>query len=328
MISPLVSIIIPVYNAEKHLENTIISALSQTWPNKEIIIVDDGSKDGSLVIAKKHKSEQVRVFSQPNSGSGATRNKGLREAKGEYIQFLDADDLLSANKIEKQMELLLQNPGSTATCSTVHFFDGDDPYASSPSAYDDTFLYDSDNPAGFLANLYGGNNYVGSMIQTNAWLSPASVIKKAGWWSEFYSPDDDGEFFCRVVLASEGIIYAKDCLNFYRKYRSQNNLAAVKTKTALRGKFKSFLLKKDYLLAADNSPLSKKALANYSIKLAIESYPVDRGLSNETMHVIAELGGTEYMPKMGGSLLEFIKKTFGWKLARTLQYSYSKLNRR
>ena len=244
MISPLVSIIIPVYNADKHLENTIISALGQSWPNKEIIIVDDGSKDDSLAVAKKYENEQVKVFSQPNSGSGATRNKGLREAKGEYIQFLDADDLLSANKIEKQMEMLLQHPGSTATCSTVHFFDGDDPYASSPSAYDDTFLYDTNNTAEFLANLYGGNNYVGSMIQTNAWLSSAEVLKKAGWWSEFYSPDDDGEFFCRVVLASEGIVYAKDCLNFYRKYRSQNNLAAVKTKAALRGKFRSFLLKK------------------------------------------------------------------------------------
>jgi glycosyltransferase involved in cell wall biosynthesis len=329
MNNPLVSIIIPVYNAAKYLNATIQCVIDQTWSNKEIIIVDDGSTDNSLAIARLHENHrQVRVFSQTNKGSGATRNKGLREAKGAYIQFLDADDLLSANKIERQMELLLQNPGSTATCSTVHFFDGDDPYASSPSAYDDTFLYDSDNPAGFLANLYGGNNYVGSMIQTNAWLSPASVIKKAGWWSEFYSPDDDGEFFCRVVLASDGIVYAKDCLNFYRKYRSQNNLAAAKTKAALIGKFKSFLLKKDYLLAADNSPLSKKALANYSIKLAIESYPVDKDLSNETMNVITELGGTEYIPKMGGQLLELIKNTFGWKLARTLQYTYSKLNRR
>src|ERR1700748_3370934 len=103
---PLVSIIIPVYNAQKYLAETINSALAQTWPNKEIIIVDDGSTDNSFQIAKNFENDKVRVYYQENRGAGAARNKGLREAKGNYIQFLDADDLISNNKAEEQINLL------------------------------------------------------------------------------------------------------------------------------------------------------------------------------------------------------------------------------
>jgi glycosyltransferase involved in cell wall biosynthesis len=202
MVSSLVSIIIPVYNSEKHLQETILSAIAQTWPNKEIIIIDDGSTDNSLQIAKSFKNDIIKVFTQENKGASAARNKGLKEAKGEFIQFLDADDTLSSNKISDQIKLLSQQAGKIAVCSTVHFFSNENPFVGSPSIYEDSFLYDTDDPIAFLINLYGGNDKGGSMIQTNAWLTPADVIKRAGYWSEIYSPDDDGEFFCRVLLAS------------------------------------------------------------------------------------------------------------------------------
>jgi glycosyltransferase involved in cell wall biosynthesis len=88
MPNPLVSIIIPVYNAASFINETINSALQQTWPNKEIIIVDDGSTDDSLILAKKFEGDIVKIFSQQNKGASAARNKGLAEAKGDYIQFL------------------------------------------------------------------------------------------------------------------------------------------------------------------------------------------------------------------------------------------------
>lgn len=325
MKQPLVSIIIPVYNAEKNLAETINSALNQSWANKEIIIVDDGSTDRSVEIAKGSGDAQIKVFQQVNKGSGATRNKGLSEAKGEYIQFLDADDLLSTDKIANQVKLLLDNPGKVAVCSTIHFSNDNDPYKGSPSSYEDSFLYSTDDPAGFLTNLYGGNDDHGSMIQTNAWLTPAAIIKKAGKWSEFYSPDDDGEFFCRVLLASEGIVYSKDCFNYYRKYKSGNNsLASIKTKQGLEGKFKSLLLKREYLLNATKNPAAKKGLARCAKSLAMESYLIDKGLTNEILKTIKELGGTNYTPIMGGKRIEFIKKVFGWKAALNLQHFYSK----
>ena len=101
--SVLVSILIPSYNAEEWIEETIQSALSQTWPRKEIIIVDDGSTDNSLRIAKEYESNSVKVISQENSGAAVARNKALEYAQGDYIQWLDADDLLAPDKIEKQL---------------------------------------------------------------------------------------------------------------------------------------------------------------------------------------------------------------------------------
>ena len=126
MTNPLVSIIIPVFNSEKYIGATIASAVEQTWPNKEIIVVDDGSTDKSLEIAEKLKDSFIKVFSQENKGASVARNKGLKEAKGEYIQFLDADDLLSPDKIEGQLNALKGSITHLALCKTKYFYDGEE----------------------------------------------------------------------------------------------------------------------------------------------------------------------------------------------------------
>ncbi|MEO1560685.1 MAG: glycosyltransferase family 2 protein, partial [Cyanobacteria bacterium J06632_19] len=86
----LVSILIPAYNSEEWISETIDSAIAQTWSNIEIIIVDDGSKDNTLAVAKKYASTKIKVISQPNKGASAARNRALQEAQGDFIQYLDA----------------------------------------------------------------------------------------------------------------------------------------------------------------------------------------------------------------------------------------------
>src|ERR1700733_7773261 len=103
---PLVSILIPAYNADKWVADTIRSAAAQTWQRKEIIVVDDGSKDHTLSIARRFESGSVRVATQQNQGASAARNKAFSLSQGDYIQWLDADDLLAPDKIEKQMMVL------------------------------------------------------------------------------------------------------------------------------------------------------------------------------------------------------------------------------
>lgn len=104
--TPLVSIIIPCYNAERWLAETLESALAQTWTAKEILVINDGSTDSSLAVAQQYTTRGVRVIDQPNRGASAARNHGLRLARGDFIQFLDADDLLAPNKIELQIHAL------------------------------------------------------------------------------------------------------------------------------------------------------------------------------------------------------------------------------
>src|SRR5215831_4789209 len=117
MASTLVSIIIPAYNAEPWLRDALRSALAQTWEPKEIIVVDDGSTDRTLEIARQFESEHLRVIANKHVGAAATRNKALELAKGDYIQYLDADDVLAPDKIAKQIEALGECPNKRVLVS-------------------------------------------------------------------------------------------------------------------------------------------------------------------------------------------------------------------
>lgn len=117
----LVSIIIPVYNAEKYLEDTLGSALNQTYQDIEIIIVDDCSSDNSSKISNRYVGNDSRVKyfkNEKNSGAAYTRNRGLDLARGRYIAFLDSDDLWVNTKVERQMSILKE--GSVAFVFTAY----------------------------------------------------------------------------------------------------------------------------------------------------------------------------------------------------------------
>jgi glycosyltransferase involved in cell wall biosynthesis len=100
---PLVSILIPAYNAGPWIADTIKSALNQTWLRKEIIVVDDDSADQTFEVARLFASNTVAVVSQENQGASAARNGAFELCQGDYVQWLDADDLLSPDKVAKQM---------------------------------------------------------------------------------------------------------------------------------------------------------------------------------------------------------------------------------
>jgi glycosyltransferase involved in cell wall biosynthesis len=254
MSEPLVSIIIPVYNAEKYLAETIKSALGQTWPNKEIIIVDDESTDNSLAVARSFKSNLITIISQKNSGASVARNSGLNIARGKYIQFLDADDIISADKIASQLTILNNLDTHLTVCSTIHFKTGDD-YNNLPITHE-WFEEGSDDPVDFLLKLYAGKEVMpgyGGMIQPNAWLTPKKLIDKAGPWNEFRCPDDDGEFFCRVILAGQGVKFSSNGINYYRKHDTGNSLSAQKSREAMQNKLLAIDLKYSHLKNRPNT---------------------------------------------------------------------------
>jgi glycosyltransferase involved in cell wall biosynthesis len=118
MAAPLVSILIPCYNAASWLAETLESALAQTWPHKEIIVVDDGSTDDSAGIARAFVQHGMRLIPQPNRGASAARNAALAAPRGDYFQFLDADDLLAPDKLARQMQLAATIATDRAICGT------------------------------------------------------------------------------------------------------------------------------------------------------------------------------------------------------------------
>lgn len=124
----LVSVITPVYNCEKYIKRTLESVFSQTYKEIEIVLVDDQSKDRSAAIIKKYQEthQEIVYFLQPeNMGAGHARNKALELARGQYVAFLDADDIWKPEKIEKQVQLLHEKKGSF--CFTaIEMIDGND----------------------------------------------------------------------------------------------------------------------------------------------------------------------------------------------------------
>ncbi|NER34466.1 MAG: glycosyltransferase [Oscillatoria sp. SIO1A7] len=120
---PLISVIIPVYNGEKTINETIQSVLKQTLSDLEIIVIDDGSQDGTLEIVKGIQDERIKVFSYPNAGLSSSRNRGFSHAVGEFISFLDADDLWLPDKLESQFRALQENPQAALAYSWTDYID-------------------------------------------------------------------------------------------------------------------------------------------------------------------------------------------------------------
>lgn len=161
MTTPGISLIIPVYNGSLYLREAIDSVLKQTVKPRQIIVVDDGSTDDSLAIARSY-GDAVIAISQPNSGSGPARNRALAEADQSLITFLDADDRLVPHKLERQLNALAENPEAVfCICRVCDFRSPELPAA--------------DNEPAFVPHFRQG--------QVSAWLIRRDVLDRANGFS-------------------------------------------------------------------------------------------------------------------------------------------------
>lgn len=122
---PLVSIVIPSYNHKRYVGQTVDSCLSQTYPHCEVIVIDDGSTDGTGDMLKAQYGDRIRYFYQENRGLPAARNAGTREARGELIHYCDADDQLLPTKVERCVEVLCQQPEVTLVYTHCDYVEAD-----------------------------------------------------------------------------------------------------------------------------------------------------------------------------------------------------------
>jgi glycosyltransferase involved in cell wall biosynthesis len=206
---PLVSILIPAFNAQEWIADTLRSAIAQTWELKEIIVVDDGSTDNTLAIARQFESDVVRVVTQENQGAAAARNHAFALSQGDHIQWLDADDLLSPDKIQKQLEALGERAGKSTLLSSAW---GRFMYRYHRAKFEPTALWCDLLPAEWLLRKMGQNLY----MQTATWLVSRELTETAGPWDTSLLSDDDQEYFCRVLLASDGVRFVPEAKVYYR----------------------------------------------------------------------------------------------------------------
>jgi glycosyltransferase involved in cell wall biosynthesis len=311
MNTPLVSILIPAYNAEKWISGTIRSAMAQTWKRKEIIVVDDGSRDRTLDVARHYESESVRVVTSKNQGAAATRNLALEHSRGDYIQYLDADDLLMPDKIERQLAALRGKDNRRILLSSpwAHFY-----YRTSEARFVNNSLCRDLAPVEWLVRKMGENLH----MQTGTWLTSRELIEAAGPWDTRMISDDDGEYFCRVLMASQGTHFVPGTGVLYRitgTSRWSFVGASNRKKDAL---LMSMKLHVKYLRSLEQSDRVRRACLTYLQTWYDNFYPERSDIVSELHALAAELGGHLEVPRLRWKYA-WMKPVFGWKAAKGMQ---------
>jgi glycosyltransferase involved in cell wall biosynthesis len=308
---PLVSILIPAYNAQDWIADTIKSALAQTWPNTEIIVIDDESSDQTLAIARQFEPLGVRVIQQSHQGAAAARNLAFSLSSGDYIQWLDADDLLAPDKIAQQMEAVQQGVGKrillSAACASFMYR----PYR---AQFTPTELWCDLSPVEWLLRKMGQN----LSMQTATWLVSRELTETAGPWDPRLSGDDDGEYFCRVILACEEVRFVRNARVYYRSLPFSGLSHIDRIPRKVDAHWLSMRLHMQYLRSLEDSPRVQAACIQFIQDSLAYFYPERRDILGEAEAIADGFGRQLSNPKLSWKYA-WIKALFGWKLTKPTQ---------
>jgi glycosyltransferase involved in cell wall biosynthesis len=194
MRAPLVSCVIPVYNGERFLGEALASVAGQTFPAIEIIVVDDGSTDGTAAVATSGRFG-VRYLAQPNAGPAAARNRGIEAASGALVAFLDADDRWHPEKVERQVRILSEHASAAAVVAHAEMFADDDAPVSSRGRPTETPI-----PAYLSGTL----------------LARRAAFRQVGLFNPALKHADDTDWFLRARACGAHVGLMPDVLLFRR----------------------------------------------------------------------------------------------------------------
>lgn len=308
---PLVSILIPAYNAENWVAYTIQSAVQQTWLRKEIVIVDDGSKDKTADVAQKFASKDIKVVSTDNQGLSAAVNTAYKLCQGDYIQELDSDDILAPDKIEKQLAALGENDSKRVLLSGpwAYFH-----YRTRRARFVRNSLWQDLRPAEWLLRKMVENLH----MQNATWLVSRELAEAAGPWDTRLQYDQDGEYYCRVLLASTGTRFVPEARIFYR-ISGTNRISYIGSSDAKKNSLlRSMKLHMEYLRSLEDSQRVRKACLTYMQTWYEYFYPDRPDIIAELESLATNLGGHLETPRLKWKYA-WMEPIFGWRAAKWAQ---------
>jgi glycosyltransferase involved in cell wall biosynthesis len=259
----LVSVIIPCYNAQKWLEEAIDCCLQQTYPNIEIIVIDDGSTDNSSEIIKSY-ADKIVTYKMPHRSGNVARNKGIDLSSGKYIQFLDADDYIYPQKIARQVSFLEANEADIVYGDWRH-------------------KYHLPNGESFLGKVEIPGEQVDILesLISNWWVALASlmysrkIVLKVGGWDENLPIVQDRAFFLSTVMAGAKVFYQPGCYSLYRRHGSSTvSTSSHNLWIETHYKINTELQEKIFQMGK-LSPSYRQAFAKAYFELARKSLPFD-----------------------------------------------------
>jgi glycosyltransferase involved in cell wall biosynthesis len=309
MTDPLVSILIPCFNAERYIGETLDSVLNQSWQNIEIIVANDGSTDRSADVVRQFRSPKLSFFEQENRGQTAALNACLARAQGDFIQYIDADDLISPRKLEIQLGRLVEHPKSVASAEWGRFYTNKD-----ETRFVAESVWQDMDPVDWLA--LSRSDGLGMMLPA-LWLIPRAIAEAAGPWREDLTLNNDAEYFTRVLLSSDRVIFCPGARCYYRSGIS-GSLSGRKSSKAWSSQFKVIELCQQYVLAREDSERVRHGFALSWQHFAHACYPYDSTLAEAALARAKDLHPVRIGPE-GGATFHAIARLLGWRLARRLQ---------
>ncbi len=316
-----VSIIIPAYNVKEVILPTIESCLKQDLSIlHEIIIVDDHSTDNTWEIVNEVAKDYpiIKLLANTGKGANSARNYGYRLSSGEYIQFLDADDILSENKIKAQYKAIEQDfPRTVAFCGWTHFTDDTkDATFSSNGTWKDY-----EDPTQWLIDAWSGKG----MMVTSCWLTPRPLIELAGYWDESLSINQDGEFFCRILLQAQTLKFVKEAKLYYRKPQ-KSNISQQKSYDAAADILKSYRLNEKHMRVQRDDDAVRLACASNYMNFIYWYYHLYPDLAKGALNDIKRLRVKD-QPKVGGKYFQLLSNFIGFLAALKVKARVSKMFR-
>ncbi|TSJ35972.1 glycosyltransferase family 2 protein [Mucilaginibacter corticis] len=307
---PLVSVCMPAYNCERYIGETLRALCSQSYSNIEIIVVNDGSADGTQAVAADIGDNRIRLINVPNGGAARARNIAYRQSKGEFIVFFDADDLVGPDFIFNQMQLAMQWPECMIVSAWGRF------YADMKT---DFMLCNEPLTTPHTLEQWVIINWYHSRHNTppGRLMLPRVIVDKAGPWNEELTLNDDFEFFTRVALQAKMIV---PCMSAVYGYRTGvNGLSSQKNDPAYLSLFRSMLLSFEPVLAKYGANEKvQRSCANLWKAYIYEVYPRLTEQRNFAKTQIKVLGGTDFNYPAGG-LTSILIKFAGWRIVKQLK---------
>jgi GT2 family glycosyltransferase len=220
---PIISVVIPTYNAERTILNTVESVQKQTFSDIEILLINDGSTDQTLDLIQHISDQRLKIFSYENAGLPVTRNRGVSHAAGEFISFIDADDLWTPDKLELQLLALQQHPEAGVAYSwTSYFIDGQET---------SIFPYDSISLNGNVYSKILVNNFVASGSNI---LVRRKVVESLGGFEPTLRACEDWDFYIRLAAKWDFVVVPKHQILYRQSSNAMTSQVDIMEKEALR----------------------------------------------------------------------------------------------